>query len=121
MALADAVGHADAKAFQMNRGMIDGALQEDLIYSQDGRPFIRNCRLRDRTGGVDVYVVRSAVHALYGFANEEELKQQIVGQSLTSCKKRSGRPTHPLGDRIAQSSVKAVAAEEAASGPPAVS
>ena len=87
-ALADAVGQAEAKVFQINRAMMDPPLQEELIYSQDGRPFIKNCRLRDRTGGADVDVVRSAVPALYGCTSEADVQTQLSAQSLTSSKMR---------------------------------
>ena len=87
-ALSDAVGQADAKVFQINRVMMDPPLQEELIFSQDGRPFIKNCRLRDRTGGADVDVVGEAVPLLYGCANDKELKGHLTALSLTSCKMR---------------------------------
>ena len=87
-ALADAIGVVEPKVFQINRAMLDPPLQEDGIFSKDGRPFIKNCRLRDRTGGVDVDVVRSAVPALYGCADEDDLRSQLSAQSLTSCKMR---------------------------------
>ena len=87
-ALADAVGQSEAKVFQINRAWIDAPLQEELIYALDGRLFIRNCRLRDRTGGSDVDVVRNAVPLLYGCADEAEVKQQLEAQSLTSVKMR---------------------------------
>ena len=64
-ALNDANGHAEPIVFQINRVLMDPLTQEELIYTKDGRPFIKNCRLRDSTGGVDVDVVRSAVPALY--------------------------------------------------------
>ena len=87
-ALTDAIGQGEPKVFQINRAFLDPPLQEELMYSQDGRPFIKNCRLRDRTGGADVDVVRSAVPMLYGCADENELKEQLRAQSLTSCKER---------------------------------
>ena len=87
-ALADAVGQAEPKVFQINRAMMDPPVQEELIYSKDGRPFIKSCRLRDRTGGADVDVVRGAVPALYGCADEADLKRQVEAQSLTSFKER---------------------------------
>ena len=87
-ALADAIGQSDAKVFQINRAMMDPPLQEEFIYSKDGRPFIKSCRLRDRTGGADVDVVRGAVPALYGCADEAELKCHLEAQSLTSFKER---------------------------------
>ena len=87
-ALADAIGQAEPKVFQINRAMMDPPLQEELIYSQDGRPFIKACRLRDRTGGADVDVVREAVAALYGCSDEADLKRQLEAQSLSSFKMR---------------------------------
>ena len=87
-ALADAIGQAEPKVFQINRAMMDSPLQEELIYSQDGRPFIKACRLRDRTGGADVDVVREAVPALYGCSDEADLKRQLEAQSLSSFKMR---------------------------------
>jgi hypothetical protein len=87
-ALADAIAQNEPIVYQINRAMLDPPLQDDLIYSKDGRPFIKNCRLRDRTGGADVDVVRNAVPALYGCANEDDLKKQLEAQSLTSFKMR---------------------------------
>ena len=51
VALADATGFPEAVTFQINRCMLDVPLQEELIVTQDGRFFIKSCRLRDRTGG----------------------------------------------------------------------
>ena len=48
----------------------------------------RWCRLRDRTGGVDVDMVSTAIPALYGCSGEEELRAQLGAQSLTSTKNR---------------------------------
>jgi hypothetical protein len=87
-ALADAIGQAEPKVFQINRAMMDPPLQRELLYSQDGRMFIKNCRLRDRTGGADVDVVSAAVPALYGCTNETDLRNQLEAQSLTSSKMR---------------------------------
>lgn len=86
-ALADAVVDQSV-TFQINRCMLDAPLQEELLVTQDDRLFIKNCRLRDRTGGVDVDVVASAVPALYGCSTEEELRAQFGAQSLTSIKVR---------------------------------
>ena len=86
-ALADAVVDRDV-TFQINRCMLDAPLQEDLLVTQGGRFFIKSCRLRDRTGGVDVDVLGSAVPALYGCSGTEELKAQIAAQSLTSTRLR---------------------------------
>ena len=68
--------------------MVGVPLQEELIVTQDGRFFIKSCRLRDHTGGVYVDVVASAVPALYGCKTEAELKDQLATQSLTSLKTR---------------------------------
>jgi len=54
--------------------MLGAPLQEELLVTQDDSLFIKNCRLRDRTGGVDVDVVASAVSALYGCSGEEEMR-----------------------------------------------
>ena len=86
--LSDAVGKSSPITFQINRCHLDAPAQEELIFTQSGRAFIKNCRLRDRTGGVDVDVVRSAVLFLYGCADEEELKAHLAAQSLTSVKVR---------------------------------
>ena len=74
--------------FQMNRCMLDSPLQEELLFTQDGRLVIEGCRLRDRTGGVDVAVPGSAVPALYGCSDAETMKAQLVAQSLTSTRVR---------------------------------
>ena len=87
-ALADANGHVGPITFQINRCMLGVPMQEELIFAQSGRPFIKNCRLRDPTGGVDVDVVSSAVVVLFGCADEEALKAQASAQSLTSVKAR---------------------------------
>ena len=87
-ALADASGQVDAKVFQMNRVLVDVPLQQEAILTQDGRLFVKSCRVRDRTGGVDVDIVSGAIPALYGCANESELRQQFGAQSLTSSKER---------------------------------
>ena len=50
MALADAIGEVEAKVFQINRALLDPPLQEDSIYTKEGRLFIKSCRLRGRTG-----------------------------------------------------------------------
>ena len=49
-ALADAVVKERALTFQINRCLIDAPLQEELMYTQDNRLFIKSCRLRDITG-----------------------------------------------------------------------
>ena len=68
--------------------MMDPPLQRELIYSQDGRMFIKNCRLRDRTGGAYVDVVSAAVPALYGCTEETDLRNQLEAQTLSSFKMR---------------------------------
>ena len=50
-ALADAVAKSDAITFQINRCILDAPVQEGSMYTQDGRLFLRSCRLRDGTGG----------------------------------------------------------------------
>ena len=75
-------------AFQINRCLLEPPLEEDLILTQSGRPFIKNCRLRDRTGGVDVDVVHTAVPFLFGCSTEAELKEHVRAQSLTSVRQR---------------------------------
>ena len=50
-ALADAVAKTDAVTFQINRCILDAPLQKEAMCTQDGRLFLRNCRLRDGTGG----------------------------------------------------------------------
>ena len=87
-ALADATGFPDPVTFQINRCMLDVPLQEELIVTQSGRFFIKSSRLRDRTGGVHVDIVASAVPALYGCKTEAELRDQLGAQSLTSLKTR---------------------------------
>ena len=68
--------------------MLDVPLQEELIVTQDNRFFIKGCRLRDRTGGVYVDVVGSAVPSLYGCKTEAELRDHLAAQSLASLKTR---------------------------------
>ncbi len=87
-ALADAVVKADPITFQINRCLLDAPLQEELLYTPDKRLFIKSCRLRDGTGGVDVDVVSNAVPALYGCADETELRTHLDARSLTSLKVR---------------------------------
>ena len=58
------------------------------MYTQDGRLFLKSCRLRDGTGGVDVDVVSKAVPALYGCCSAEELEEHLRTQSLSSAKVR---------------------------------
>ena len=61
---------------------------EELLFTQDGRLFIKSCRLWERTGGVGVAVLGSAVPALYGCSDAETMKAQLVAQSLTSTRVR---------------------------------
>ncbi len=75
-ALAEAVGCTEDKVFQLNRVFLDGPTREEALFTQDGRLFVQ-CRLRDRTGGVDVDVVSAAVPALYGCTTEAELKDKL--------------------------------------------
>ena len=85
-ALADAIGQSDVKVFQINRAFIDPPLQVELMETKDGRLFIGSCFARDRTGLVDVSVTRDAMPALYDCANEDQVRQQLESQTLTSCK-----------------------------------
>ena len=87
-ALADAVPEPDAITFQINRCLIDAPLQREAMYTQDDRLFLKNCRLRDGTGGVDVDVVSNAAPAIYGCADAEEVRAKLNAQSLTGVKKR---------------------------------
>ena len=87
-ALADAIGQSDAKVFQINRAFIDPPLQAELMETKDGRLFIGSCFARDRTGLVDVSVTRDAMPALYDCIDENQVRQQLDSQTLTSCKSR---------------------------------
>ena len=69
--------------------MLDPPLEEDLIFSQSARPFIKSCRLRDLTGSVEVDVVDTAVPSLFGCASELELKEHVRAQSLTTVRQRT--------------------------------
>ena len=82
-ALADAVPELDAIAFQINRCLIDAPLQREAMYTQDDRLFLRNCRLRDGTGAVDVDMVSTAVPGIYGCTNADEVRANLDAQSLT--------------------------------------
>ena len=81
-ALAEAVGCSGDKVFQINRAMIEAPTHEDAMFTQDKRLFLSAARLRDRTGGVTVDVVASAVPALYGCSDEEELKDKLQKGTL---------------------------------------
>ena len=61
---------------------------QDALYTQDGRLFIKSCRLRDGAGGVDVGALGTAVPALYGCNTAEDVATQLRAQSLTSVKVR---------------------------------
>ena len=50
-ALADAVVKSDAITFQINRCIWEVLLQQEAMYTEDGRLFLKSCRLRDSTGG----------------------------------------------------------------------
>ena len=69
---------------QMNRCILDAALQEDLLFTQRSNLFTESCRLRDRTGGMDVDILGSAVPSLHGCSDAETMKAQLVAQFLTS-------------------------------------
>ena len=81
-ALSDAVARNGPIVFQINRCHLDAPSQAELIFNQSGRAFIKACRLRDRSGGVDVDVVRGAVPSLYGVVNEEQLRARVEAQAL---------------------------------------
>ena len=87
-ALADAVAKSTPITFQINRCILDAPVHQDALYTQDGRLFIKNCRLRDGTGGVDVDVLGCAAPALYGCNTAEEVGAQLRAQSLTGVKAR---------------------------------
>ena len=87
-ALADAVAKSDAITFQINRCILEAPLQQEAMYTQDGRLFLRSCRLRDSIGGVDVDVVTNAAPVLYGCTSEEEVRTHLDAQSLTGVKDR---------------------------------
>ena len=88
VALADAIGHLQPITFQINRCLLDAPLQRDAMYTQDGRLFLRNCRLRDATGGVDVDVVTDAAPTLYDCSTPDQVAAQLDAQSLTGAKHR---------------------------------
>ena len=87
-ALADAVVKSDAITFQINRCILEVPLQQEAMYTEDGRLFLKSCRLRDGTGGVDVDVVSSAAPVLYGCADEAGVRAALDAQSLTGVKER---------------------------------
>ena len=87
-ALGGAIAKGAPIALHINRCMMEPPLEEDPIFSQSGRPFIKHCQLRDRTGGVDVDVVHAAVPALFGCSTDAELKENVRVQSLTSARQR---------------------------------
>lgn len=62
----------------VNRCLLDAPLQEEQLLTLDNHLFIKGCRLRARTGGVDVDVVASAVPALYFCSTEEELRCNLA-------------------------------------------
>ena len=68
--------------------MLEVPLIKDLIFTQKGTLFLKNSRLRDRTGGVYVDVVGSVLPMLYNCKTEDELKTHCDAESLTSLKKR---------------------------------
>ena len=88
VALGAAVAKGAPVAFQINRCMLEPPLEEELLFAQSGRPFIKNCRLRDRTGGVDVDVANTAVPFMFGCSTEGELKARVRAQPLTSARQR---------------------------------
>mgnify|MGYP000028518462 FL=1 len=76
-ALAEAVGCDGDNIFQVNRAFLDAPTRKEALFTKDERLFVQ-CRLRDQTGGVDVDVVSAAVPALYGCADEAELKDKLA-------------------------------------------
>ncbi|MEY2988005.1 MAG: hypothetical protein RJB13_1526 [Pseudomonadota bacterium] len=87
-ALRDASGLSGPITFQINRCLLEPPLQEDLLLTQDGRPFIRNCRVRDCTGCVEVDVVKEPLLKIFDCSTEDDFKTQLQAQSLTSLKCR---------------------------------
>lgn len=88
VALADSAAKADPITFQINRCILDPPLQEEAMYTQDGRLFLKNCRLRDGTGAVDVDVVGTVAPSVYGCADADEVRAGLAAQSLTGIKDR---------------------------------
>ena len=68
VALGDAVARGKPIGFQINRCMLDPPLDQDQLFTQKGRAFMKNCRLRDQTGGADVDAVEAVVPTLFGCA-----------------------------------------------------
>ena len=60
-ALRDALGLKGPITFQINRCLLEPPMQDELLLTQDGRPFIRNCRVRDWTGCVEVDVIKDCL------------------------------------------------------------
>ncbi len=87
-ALADSAAKAAPITFQINRCILDPPLQEEAMYTQDGRLFLKNCRLRDGTGAVDVDVVGAVAPSVYGCADADEVRAALGAQSLTGVKDR---------------------------------
>ena len=81
VALADAVGCNDDKTFQINRALLEIPTRSEAILTQDGR-FYLHTRLRDRTGCVDVEVLSSAVPALYGCVDEQQVTAALDSGTL---------------------------------------
>ena len=88
VALADSSAKTGPITFQINRCILDPPLQEEAMYTQDGRLFLKNCRLRDGTGAVDVDVVDKVAPSLYGCADADEVRAGLAAQSLTGIKDR---------------------------------
>ena len=55
--------------FQINRCVLYPPTQPDYLQTNKGDSFIKNCRLRDRTGGVDVDILSGAIPFLFWMQN----------------------------------------------------
>ena len=87
-ALRDASGLKGPITFQINRCLLEPPLQEEFLLTKDERPFIRNCRVRDCTGCVELDVIKDPVLTIFNCANEQQFKEQLQAQSLTSLQYR---------------------------------
>ena len=83
-ALADAVAKSDAITFQINRCILEAPLQQEAMYTQDGRLFLKSCRLRDGTGGGR----RRRGH-----------ERRPGALRLRKCRGRARAPWRPVSDR----------------------
>ena len=86
-----ALAQADVErlvTFQINRCVLYPPTTPDLLQTQKGDLFIKNCRLRDRTGSVDVDILSGAIPFLFGCKTEHELRGLFSSPMLTSTKQR---------------------------------